>query len=326
MPRIAYIDKAFGAQSLDMIAKSNAVCAEFAAQGINLTLRGLYYRLVARDLFPESRKWSKNKAGKFVLDPEGTKNADPNYKWLGDIINDARLAGMFDWDYLEDTTRQLRDLAHWDSPEAIMRAVASQYRTDRWAVQPCHVEVWVEKDALVSVIQGVCQANDVGFFSCRGYTSQTAMHEAAQRLIAIRDAGRKRRALVIIHLGDHDPSGIDMSRDIEGRLNLFGCFPTVQRIALNMDQVEQYDPPPNPAKLTDSRSGDYIANYGDESWELDALDPSVLIALIQDEIEYWRDDVLWERETASDVNQRRLLTAVHERWAEVSEFVDGEPE
>ena len=321
MPRIAYIDKNFSAQSLEIIERSNAICAEFQRQGINLTLRGLYYRLVARDLFPDSRRWRKVDTGRWVRDEDGTKNADPNYKWLGDIINDARLAGLVDWNYLEDVTRNLRSLAHWDDPESIMDSVASQYRIDRWAVQPRHVEVWIEKDALLGVIQGVCNANDVGYFSCRGYTSQTAMWEAAQRLMRIQREGSQ--DLVIIHLGDHDPSGIDMTRDIETRLNLFGCYPTVERIALNMDQVRVYDPPPNPAKLTDSRVTGYIEQYGDESWELDALDPSVLIALIQDEIEVWRDADLWEQETAKQDRERGQLAAVRERWNDVVALVGG---
>ena len=321
MPRIAYISKDFSAQSLEIIERSNAICAEFQRQGINLTLRGLYYRLVARDLFPDSRRWRKVDTGRWVRDEDGTKNADPNYKWLGDIINDARLAGLVDWNYLEDVTRNLRSLAHWDDPESIMDSVASQYRNDRWAVQPRHVEVWIEKDALLGVIQGVCNANDVGYFSCRGYTSQTAMWEAAQRLMRIQREGSQ--DLVIIHLGDHDPSGIDMTRDIETRLNLFGCYPTVERIALNMDQVRVYDPPPNPAKLTDSRVTGYIEQYGDESWELDALDPSVLIALIQDEIEVWRDADLWEQETAKQDRERGQLAAVRERWNDVVALVGG---
>jgi hypothetical protein len=321
MPRIAYISKDFSAQSLEIIERSNAICAEFQRQGINLTLRGLYYRLVARDLFPDSRRWRKVDTGRWVRDEDGTKNADPNYKWLGDIINDARLAGLVDWNYLEDVTRNLRSLAHWDDPESIMDSVASQYRIDRWAVQPRHVEVWIEKDALLGVIQGVCNANDVGYFSCRGYTSQTAMWEAAQRLMRIQREGSQ--DLVIIHLGDHDPSGIDMTRDIETRLNLFGCYPTVERIALNMDQVRVYDPPPNPAKLTDSRVTGYIEQYGDESWELDALDPSVLIALIQDEIEVWRDADLWEQETAKQDRERGQLAAVRERWNDVVALVGG---
>jgi hypothetical protein len=318
MPRIAYVAKSFGAQSELMIARADAICAEFARQGIDLTLRGLYYRLVARDLFPDSRRWSKNAAGKWVRDENGTKNADPNYKWLGEIINDARLAGRIDWNYLSDVTRSLRDLAHWDDPQQIVDAVANQYRTARWADQPEHVEVWIEKDALVGVISGPCTANDVPYFSCRGYTSQTAMWEAAQRLIRIERDGQK---VVIIHLGDHDPSGIDMTRDIRDRLALFGSGAEVIRIALTMDQVEQYQPPPNPAKLSDSRSTEYIDLYGDESWELDALDPAVMAGLLTDEIARHRDETLWTAATERMNTDRFLLRQTSERWPDVIGFL-----
>jgi hypothetical protein len=317
MPLIEYVPKRFNPVSEQMIAHAASICQEFAGQGIQLTLRGLYYRIVARDLFPDERKWTKLESGRWVRDENGTKNADPNYKWLGEIVNDARLAGLIDWDHLADVTRSLRDQAHWDSPQQIMDAVAAQFRTDLWAGQPEHVEVWVEKDALLGVLQGVCTRNDVPYFSCRGYTSQTAMWQAAQRLQLI----AKNQELTIIHLGDHDPSGIDMTRDIQDRLNTFGCYPDIRRIALNMDQVEQYQPPPNPAKLGDSRSGDYIERFGDESWELDALDPAVLVALIEDEILAHRDDSLWDTATASMRTQRRLLGQASTRWDEVTGYL-----
>jgi len=315
MSKIAYVDKRFGATALDIIGKSNAICEEFAAQGIELTLRGLYYRLVARDLFPDDRRFRKTDAGKYVRDPDGTKNADPNYKWLGEIINDARLAGLVDWNHLADVTRRLRVLNHWDDPQQIIDAVAAQYRTDRWANQLEHVEVWVEKDALVGVLNGPCTANDVPYFSCRGYTSQTAMWKAARRLRRIENEGQR---VVIIHLGDHDPSGVDMTRDIRERLWMFGAHPEVIRLALTMEQVEQYDPPPNPAKISDSRSTEYIENYGDESWELDALDPAVLIALINDEIARHRDDDRWDLDTQRMDTERFILGRVSQRWDDVT--------
>jgi hypothetical protein len=319
MPLIEYVPKRFGVLGEEMVQVAASICQEFADQGIDLTLRGLYYRIVARDLFPDSRRFTKLDTGRWVRDDNGTKNADPNYKWLGDIVNDARLAGRMDWNHLVDVTRSLRDLPHWDSPESIMDAVASQYRTQRWANQPKHVEVFVEKDALLGVLQGVCTRNDVPYFSCRGYTSQTAMWKAAQRLNDIAD----RQDVVIIHLGDHDPSGVDMTRDIETRLNMFGCYPDVRRIALNMDQVEQYDPPPNPAKITDSRSGPYIEEYGDESWELDALDPSVLTALIEEEILSHRDPDLWDQDTDAMDTERFLLRQASERWLDVVTYLRG---
>ncbi|MER7500497.1 hypothetical protein AB0L05_27945 [Nonomuraea pusilla] len=300
MPLICYVPKTFRRSTLDIIERANAICADYARQGFDLTLRQLYYQFVARD-------WIANK--------------QTEYDRLGSIVNDARLAGLLDWNYIVDRTRNLRSLAHWDSPESIVDAVANQYRTERWANQPTRVEVWIEKDALVGVIAGVCERYDVDYFSCRGYTSQSEMWGAARRLLRYEDAGQD---TVIIHLGDHDPSGVDMSRDIRERLCLFGASTNVVRIALNMDQVDRYNPPPNPAKLTDSRASGYIAQHGRSSWELDALDPTTLARLIEDEIEAWRDVERWERDTAVMERERALLTAVSQRWVEVAEFVDGD--
>ncbi|WP_113699154.1 hypothetical protein [Nonomuraea lactucae] len=299
MPLITYVPKTFRRSTLDIIERANAICADYASQGFDLTLRQLYYQFVSRD-------WIANK--------------QTEYDRLGSIVNDARLAGLLDWNYIVDRTRNLRSLAHWDSPESIVDAVAHQYRTERWANQPTRVEVWIEKDALVGVIAGVCQRYDVDYFSCRGYTSQSEMWGAAQRLSRYERSGQK---TVIVHLGDHDPSGVDMTRDIRDRLALFGADTDVVRIALNMDQVEEYQPPPNPAKLTDSRASGYIASHGRSSWELDALDPTTLARLIEDEIWAWRDPEQWERDTAVMERERSLLTAVSERWSDVAEYVDG---
>ncbi|MFJ2567927.1 hypothetical protein ACIO02_34175 [Streptomyces sp. NPDC087568] len=296
--RRAYIEKRFSPRSLELIATAERICAEYASQGFDLTLRQLYYQFVARGYIP---------------------NKQSEYKRLGSIINDARLAGLLDWDYIVDRTRNLRGLPHWDSPRAVIQSAAYGYRTERWASQPHRVEVWIEKDALVGVITGACQRNDVDYFSCRGYTSQSELWGAAQRMISYQRNGQKP---VIIHLGDHDPSGVDMTRDIRERLELFGAGVDVRRIALNMDQVEAHQPPPNPAKLTDSRATGYIREYGRSSWELDALDPTLLDQLIEDEIWAWRDADLWDEATRSMERERTLLEAVADRWNDVAAMVD----
>ena len=126
-----------------------------------------------------------------------------------------------------------------------------------------------------------------------------------------------------------------MTRDIGDRLALFGSTALVRRIALTMDQVEVYNPPPNPAKLTDSRAIDYIEQFHDPDvddpgearcWELDALDPATLNALVSDEIARWRDDAIWERSTERQEHQRGLLTAVHEQWDDVTRWLEGDGE
>jgi hypothetical protein len=108
----------------------------------------------------------------------------------------------------------------------------------------------------------------------RGYSSASAMYESAQRFRGADGSG------VLFYLGDHDPSGEDMVRDVRDRLTMFGADVEVEKIALTMDQVEEYDSPPNPAKMTDSRAAGYVEKHGDSSWEVDALPPNVLAEIV----------------------------------------------
>jgi len=113
---------------------------------------------------------------------------------------------------------------------------------------------------------------------------------------------------IVFHLGDHDPSGIDMTRDNRDRLSLFaGVDITVVRLALNMEQIERYRPPPNPAKVTDSRFEAYQREYGDESWELDALNPEVIHNLIENNVQCIRDEKLWDAALAREVADKQDL-------------------
>ena len=279
-----FINKNFRAASLAMIKQANEIIKEYAAQGYALTLRQLYYQFVARDLISNTVK---------------------SYNKLGNTINDGRLAGLIDWLAIEDRTRNVVANAHWSSPANAVYAVLNQYRIDTWASQPRRVEVWIEKEALTGVIEGVCERLDVPYFACRGYVSQSEEWRAYRRSMS--------HPLTILHLGDHDPSGIDMTRDNDDRLNaVFGGDVEMIRIALNMDQVEEYSPPPNPAKMTDSRFQDYAAQIGTSSWELDALEPSVINALITSHVEDIRDDDLYDEAIALQDEGRARLQEVYD--------------
>ena len=276
--REAFIEKKFKPETLAIIGAANQIIEEYQAQGYILTLRQLYYQFVARDLIP---------------------NTMQSYKRLGSIINDGRMAGMIDWATIEDRTRNLETNAHFDSPRDGIQALRDQYRIDMWENQPYRVEVWIEKEALVGIIDGVCKELDVDYFACRGYVSQSEQYRAGLR--ARSRYNRECQETIILHFGDHDPSGIDMTRDNNDRLRTFAGYkgaPTVERIALNMDQVEEYDPPPNPAKVTDSRFEGYLQDYGTECWELDALEPQVIDKLIRDNVDKHRDPDLWDEREA----------------------------
>lgn len=290
--QVCYTPKRFNDEHLAIIAKANDIIEEYQAQGYSLTLRQLYYQFVARDMLP---------------------NTQQSYKRLGGILADARLAGLVDWSAMVDRTRSLKSNSHWDSPAEIVQSCAAQFRYDLWADQPTRVEVWIEKDALIGVIEDACRGLDVPFFSCRGYTSLSEMWVAGMRIVERYD--EHGQGTHIIHLGDHDPSGIDMTRDVLDRLTLFAethgaDAPVIERIALNMDQVEEYGPPPNPAKMTDSRAGGYVTRFGYDSWELDALEPRVLAKLVSDHVEAHIEQDKWAAALERQQAARDALEAV----------------
>lgn len=288
----------FSEATLTLIKQSNEIITALQAQGYILTLRQLYYQLVSRDIIA---------------------NKQSEYKRLGSILNDARLHGLVDWDSIEDRTRNLAGVSHWNDPSDVIASAAHSFRIDKWKNQPFRIEVWVEKDALVGVLEKACRPLDVDWFSCRGYTSQSELYGAGKRLASYI---RRGQIPVIIHLGDHDPSGIDMTRDIQERLTMFAEEQIeVRRIALNMDQVRQYNPPPNPAKSTDARFEGYRRNFGIESWELDALDPQVIDDLVSAAVSEYRNEKIWKKDAQVEATHRDALDDAATRWPEVAEFL-----
>ena len=304
--------KRFDAISASIITQTNAILADYAADDYDLTVRQLYYQFVSHDLFPADRTWTWT-GSKWIRDPNGTPNADPNYKWLGGIISDARLAGMIDWEMIKDRGRSVVHPAHWNNPAEIVDACAKQFRVDRWENQPCYVEVMVEKQALEGILEPVCRKLDIPFTSNKGYSSSSAMYEASKRFLRAADEGKE---LYVMYLGDHDPSGIDMSRDVLDRLELFTeqAGVSVQRLALNMDQIEELKPPENPAKITDSRADSYIRRFGRSSWELDAIEPRQLAALVENSVDGLIDENAWQESGERQTAMRAELQAFADNY------------
>lgn len=270
MAKIAYKNYQPQSANARILRCSNSIIEEFQADGFDVTLRQLYYKMIARDLFPEEWK-----------DDEGNKNNPQSYSKFKSIIGNGRLGGLVDWDSIVDRTRKLNKNSHWETPAELIRACAKQFRLDSRADQYIYIEVWVEKEAMEGVLQAVCPGLDVPYFACKGYDSLSMIWRAAMRFLKEEET----REVVVLYLGDHDPSGIDMVRDIQHRLDRFGCESTVvQRIALTMKQILDHKPPPSPAKVTDSRYDNYRELFGDKAWELDALDPRTLVELITEKV------------------------------------------
>lgn len=301
----AFKEYRFTKKILERIELANRILEDLTRQGYNISLRQLYYQLVSKGEIANNQK---------------------EYKKLGDTLSKARLAGLVDWSSLEDRGRSLRGISGgYESPAQYFSDLDDSYYIDLWEGQDNYVEVWVEKDALVGVVERPCNRHRVRFFSCRGYSSQSEQYAAGKRFASHERDGR---TCHILHLGDHDPSGLDMTRDNRERVEMFAETPVnVHRIALNRDQIDDQRPPPNPAKMTDSRVGDYIRQHGRQSWELDALQPAYLDALIDRHIvalidaDTMADRKMRERQEADEV--REMAQAIGTHYNDVREWLIG---
>lgn len=279
--------KKFSAEQETLIEHVNRIIESFASQGIpRNTLRTVYYGLVSEDLIP---------------------NTVPMYKKLGDIISDARLAGLIDWEAIVDLERKVHQPLHFESPKDFVDSLIHHYRHDRWADQDNYVEIWVEKNGMTVSIEPVTREWMVSLVANKGYGSMTNLYEGSKRFLQAADDGKD---LHILYLGDHDPSGLDMDNDIAKRMEMFHVEDlNVQRVALTSRQVREYNPPPNPAKLSDSRATKYIAEFGPTSWEVNAISPTDLNAIIEDHLEGLIDRVRLEEVKRKEAEEKEWLRA-----------------
>lgn len=290
-------------ETVRIVETAEEIIREYEAQGYVLTLRQLYYQFVSRDLIP---------------------NTERSYKNLGNTITKARMAGMISWEALEDRTRGHKSYYFEESSASAIRTLPALIGFDQWDRQATYIEVWVEKEALGNVVARACNPYLTPYMACKGYLSASEAWRAGQRF---GEKLNQSKRCVLIHLGDHDPSGIDMTRDNKDRLDTFTGHDVydhveVKRIALNMDQVDQYSPPPNPAKLSDTRAKDYIPKYGRVSWELDALEPRVIEELITGEITQHIDQDIWDEVTEEEREKKKLLRKLYDKWPAVKEMLE----
>lgn len=283
------------AETQALILKCAEIIEEYTEQRLVLTLRQLFYQCVTRMIVP---------------------NTERAYKNLGVTVSKARVAGYLDWGAIEDRGRQPKIPSEFENLTELVEAALRSYRLDRWAGQQYYAELWVEKDALASVLAPLAREFHVPLMVNKGYSSQSAMYASAKRIMFGCEVDERHRSHLderpakIMYLGDHDPSGQDMVRDIQRRLNLYtrdAYDIHVQTVALTTAQVREYDPPPNPTKLKDPRAEKYIELHGYECWEVDALDPSTLQSLIRFEFEHIIDITMMDKIKEQEVRDKKTL-------------------
>ena len=254
----------FYKKSTDKLEKIKSILNEYKEKNTKVTLRQLFYQLVARVFI------------------QGKKN---EYTNLCNLMTKARYCGVIDWDAIEDRIRRPYRHSQFDNIQDLIQCAKKSYRLDRWQGQDYYVELFTEKDALSSIFQSVADEWHIYLSVNRGYDSSTAIYDASKRFLNSHD-----KKSILLYFGDHDPSGLDMVRDVRERLIELGCKEiTVIPVALTFDQVQQYNLPANYTKIKDKRAKWYKQNYGNRCWEVDALPPDVLISLVESEIKKYVD-------------------------------------
>lgn len=279
---------------------AKAILDEYEGQ---MTVRQLYYQLVARGVL---------------------HNVPKAYTNIGTALGKARECGVIPYEAFEDRARRIDgsfenlsylgdDPARYAVDQVLESLQPSWCRTQRWAEQPVYLEVWTEKDALASVIGGVCEELGVPLVICRGYPSMTLVHEAKRRL---RIEGHSHKRCVVLYAGDLDPSGWDISRHIQEHVVDGTGSVDFRRVALNPEQVADLDLPPTEQKQTDTRYAGFqkaVPELGDDCYELDAVEPRTLKAMLREAIEMHFDQAIYD-----DVQAR------HEQWTDIYESKLGE--
>jgi hypothetical protein len=318
------------------------IAEEYDDAGDNLTLRQLYYQLVARDIIP---------------------NHDKVYKKISSIKDDVVYAGLVDWDIFEDRGRKPVNAYYEEDVSDALQRTLNSYVLHHQKGQPIHIEVWTEKDAISGILRKVTLPYTISLVINKGYNSSTAMYEAYNRFCQKIEEGKK---VSILYFGDHDPSGLDMIRDIRDRLMFMFVngerrhqvgirnrkedwqnqmleeglpehleedeslwdleadskfdwvtaffkehFEIIQ-VGLTMEQIRRYNPPHNPAKITDPRAKDYIEQFGQVSWEVDALSPQVMRDIVDEAIKTKMDYAIYESVLEKESQDREKLRTIIE--------------
>jgi len=247
-----------------------------------ITLRGVYYRVVS--------------AG-------AVEKTEAGYALVGRELLKLRRAGRVPYSSITDGTRWVIRQRTWSRLDAMLDAASSSYRRMLWLDQDVDVHVFTEKDAIVGVIEPVTRELDVPLGVLRGYASESFCWSVAEEL------RHTTWPVYFYQLGDHDPSGVDAWRAFQERVATFAPRADIrfERLAVTPAQIEEWDLPTRPTKVTDSRSGNF---GGGGSVEVDAVRPAVLRQVVKDAIVQHIDEDALRITQRIEQSERELLTGI----------------
>jgi len=287
-------------QYKEYVKATNNIISQY---DILLTVRQIFYRLVSNGFI---------------------QNTINSYKLFDRMITRGRERGDIDARSIVDRARQVigGDYGYVSVQDFVRTKISEledteQYTRRIWDDQPQYVEVWVEKDALATLFSSIADGYRVITYPSRGYSSYTKVYEAINNRFSLYG----NRPITILHFSDHDPSGLNMTQDIQSRLYRYGSHAKVKRIALTYTQVRQFGLDPMPTKISDSRWREYSIQYGSQCWELDALPPNELQNIIKDAIKAHVDASRWNK-TFKEIEKEKRSLQKRFKSKEVTSLID----
>jgi hypothetical protein len=261
--------------------------ADIVAEIQPATVRQVFYQAVVRDLVP--------------------KDEAKGYKLVQRRLVKLRESREIPYGWITDNVRIVRGHNRYGGPEDYARVAAEFYRRDYWAESPVNVEVWLEKDALAGVlVSTVVEECGLNLHVTRGYASVSYLQSAADFI------RRDGRATYVYLLTDFDPSGLGIADTVKAEL-IRRSYPTevyVARLAVNREQIDEWDLPTRPTKTTDSRARKFMREHGTGSVELDAIPPATLRSLVRESIEEHMDPEKLRVLKLAESQERDLLRSV----------------
>lgn len=276
--------RGLGKASLEMMETMRAIAETVQP----ITGRGIGYKLFARGLIPSMKP----------------KEMQRVYR----LLKMAREQGIIPWEWIVDETRYVERVSTWDNPEQFMRSVQRSYRREFWNQQPIRCMVISEKGTIRGVLAPVLDKYGVGFQVMHGFSSATAARD-----LAMDDDGRE---LVVLYVGDYDPSGMYMSEtDLPTRIAEYGGdHIQMRRIALTREQVAELQSFPATDKVKDPRYRWFVPRYGERCWELDAMDPNDLRDCVDAKIKELIEPIAWQRCETVNRAERENIRDFLKKW------------
>ncbi len=257
-----------------------------------MTIRQLFYRLVSRGSIPNDRN---------------------HYQMVSRVMTKARDDGRCDFDHIVDRSRPQYSPNVFTDAGRYAEVVQCAYRKDYWATQPNHVEIWAEKDAIIGSIEPTANELGVVIRVGRGFLSTTKAHDIAEHFQGID------KPITVFYLGDHDPSGQDIERDLYARITGYGSgYFDMQRLAIHKSDIADFDLPPLRIKDTDGRAAKFRAKHGEDCVELDALPPAELRRRITEAVEELQDGELWQRAVEVEKVELASIRDAGAMWANLA--------